>query len=207
MTLARRALALFRRGEAILATEGAGAARETFLVAVDAYEEAGDLARAGHLRDLAAAPPSVVVITEREARHLDQQLRRYESARRRFDPVRYQRGGAYEPEELDEIEHMAGGRDLGNTGRGRLDLWRFYMQRPQNLFVYWTADSNYVSDFSGEPRGRIVHYGAQRMARGVRLLHVRVKGFNGVLYGGTCNADTGSYCRLRALTSKEKRHV
>lgn len=126
----------------------------------------------------------------------------YERAREKFDPKRFKRGGSYSPDELHQIEYMAGGEKPTNAELSKLEVYEFMTKPPQRLHAYYNDALTEVHTFMGERLGRIIWRGKERRPMGGLSQSVRVLGDNGKLYVGTCNLSSGTYCTLRLSTAK-----
>ena len=154
-----------------------------WLVAADAWEQAGDLdaARFALLRQ-----PSLLggrpLLTRATAE-------------------RFMRGGRQRSG--TDAEH------LSNEQQSALERFEFVRNPPQALFAYYSRtllplrsslDAT-VGTFTGEPLGVITGYGEVRYAfnrrDSSRIVSVTVQAINGYDYYGTCQLDTGTYCKLK----------
>ena len=96
-------------------------------------------------------------------------------------------------------------RPLTNEDRGALELFRFMALQPERVFAYYNPNTDqYVGDdirsFMGDYLGTVVHRGRIAHPFGnhnARIQHVHVRAINGYLYRGTCALDSGTYCKLR----------
>lgn len=131
--------------------------------------------------------------------------RAYEAAREQFDPKRFKRGGGYAPEEIAQIERLAGAPAPTNEERGLADQYRWLVDVPENAFLYYDKDMTHVTGWMGDVRGRIFWRGAvQRKLGGGRSQAIRVEGTNGTTYHGVANLTGGTYVRLRLVKSEAR---
>ena len=157
-----------------------------WLVAADAWEETGDLTRA---RRMLLHQPS---FGEETRRRLDA----WEDASAEWQ-ARTQHRGGFLPEHIREIGRLAGTPRPTNDQIAILQLADFLRNPPERLFGYYNGDR--ITDFVGNEVGTITRRGGATRAygRGPRLQHVTVHAINGFMYSGTCNLETGTYCKLR----------
>ena len=92
-----------------------------------------------------------------------------------------------------------------NEERGALELFRFVALQPERVFAYYSPNTGLlvgddIRTFMGDYLGRVVHRGRVTHPFGnrhARIQHVQVRAINGYDYRGTCALDTGTYCKLR----------
>ena len=182
---------------------------DAWLVAADAWEEAGEPTYAWYAR-LRASGRAAHMFPRRIADDIREREVRYNTAREEFDPQRFRRGGGYSQEEVAEIERRAGGPRPTNSQLGMMELFDFMTTQPERLFAY--HDDAALRTFAGDLVGTLYTRGATRRVggygggsapsnlrgrTGTAIQHVVFRGENGFYYHGTCNIETGSYCRLR----------
>jgi hypothetical protein len=129
---------------------------------------------------------------------------RYEAARKGFDEKRYKRGGGYTPEDVKEIARRAGTKAPSNRAKGHLEKYEFMANPPDQIFAYYKDSAKVgelITNWMGQRLGVVIHRGTERRPMGGRVVSIRMKGDNGVTYGGNCNLSSGTYCRLKRLTS------
>lgn len=126
--------------------------------------------------------------------------RAYEAAREQFDPRRFKRGGGYTPEEVAQIERLAGGPAPTNEERGLAQMYDWLVNVPDQALLYYDKDKTRVSGWMGDVYGEIVWRGEiQRKFGGGRAQAFRVRGTNGAMYHGIANLTGGDYVRLRKM--------
>ena len=148
-----------------------------WLVAADAWEEAGDPRRAR----FAVLRQRQNAITHAEASRI-----------RRL---------------LDRYRHEQAARGITDTPVNaeisQLEIYDFLLDPPKQLFAYFREpyfhEPGDIITFVGDRLGGVVKFGGQTRAfgRGPRLQHVTVRAINVFMYSGTCNLETGTYCKLR----------
>lgn len=160
-----------------------------------------DPRRPGDAPDRAGAPP----ISRERYEEIVGRERAYEAAREQFDPRRFKRGGGYAPEEVAQIERLAGAPAPTNEERGLADQYRWLVDVPEHAFLYYDPAMTQVTGFMGDARGRIVWKGAvQRKFGGGRSQAIRVEGTNGASYHGVANLTGGNYVRLRLVKAEAR---
>jgi len=128
--------------------------------------------------------------------------RRYEAARKKYDPKRYQRGGGYTRQEVAIISAMAGTRDATNEEKSRIEDFEWRMFPPARYFAYYDRGMTKITGFMGNLLGRIVYKGSVTRAFGGKRQNVTVMGTNNVMYSGVCNLTGGTYCRLKRIKGR-----
>lgn len=139
------------------------------------------------------------------ARVISDAHKRFETAREKFDPKGFKRGRGYEPAEWSAIARTAGlKRPPSNRALGKLELYKFKSNPPDKLSAYYHANAcvgSKVTTWPGNILGHVVWRGQEtRKLNGGKSVAIRMKGVNGVLYGGTCNLTGGTYCNLKRLS-------
>ena len=183
---------------------------DAWLVAADAWEEADEPTYAWYAR-LRASGRGSDVLPRRLAEDIRDRHDRLEDARRRLDPRRFDRGGGYTLEEVVRIRVSAGvDRNLSGAELGMLEYFDFMTRQPDRLFAYHEGAG--LRTFAGNLLATLYTRGATRRVggygggsapsdlrgrTGTAIQHVVFRGENGFYYHGTCNLETGSYCRLR----------
>lgn len=163
-----------------------------WLVAADAWEEAGD-------------PDAVRFALLRQPRLLGPRPLLTRATAARFSRGGPQRSGL-------DAEH------LSNEQQSALERFEFVRSPPATLFTYYSDDFDphrsrmgigarpfarlpTIHTFMSEPLGLITGYGQVRRAfnrsGSSRIVSVTVRAINGYAYHGTCQLDTGTYCRLK----------
>lgn len=159
-------------------------------VAADAWEIAGNMRRARHAT---LRQPGFGSETRRR-------LAAWQAAEREFwrKDQRFRRGGLSR-EEVLIIDRAAGTTRPTNEEISELEVADFLRDPPLHLFAYYSDDSDLITNFMGAPLGEITRRGARSRAfgRGTFLQHVTVTAINGYYYSGTCNLETGTYCKLK----------
>ena len=180
-----------------------------WLVAADAWEEAGDPVRARYtfLRQpsfgLSLPDPDEAVRTRDRSERWQKALKLHAwNARGVANPT------SWRQEDEPHIDAIAGTRRPTNEELSKLEVFQFALSPPDHLFGYYDREPsaidqsprsapNMIRTFASDPLGRVVEVGGMRNARGTRLRHVMVKAINGWYYRGWCNLTTGTYCRLK----------
>lgn len=150
----------------------------------------------------------------------------YESARKQFDPKRYERGGGYSREDCTSIATLAGATDPTNEEKSAVEVYEFVQNPPDRYFAYvkgvkfeWRPNPSQcgarnipaltdwrggiVTTWTGDKLGDVVAVGdLHRGNMGDVRIPLRVKGINGVTYSGIFYASTGDYCRLRRVKGR-----
>lgn len=140
------------------------------------------------------------MLTRQEYQTIRSRLDRYDAARRKFDPRRYDKGGGYSGDECRQIEQLAGGPDASNAEKSGLEVYEFANGAPDKYFVYVRLDKRTVGTWTGEKLGDIVDYGAPyRSNVGDTRIHVTVQAINGRRYSGTYFQSAGDYARLKVM--------
>lgn len=173
---------------------------DAWLVAADAWELVGQPERA-RFAILRQAKYNPNVITHARAAEIRQQIDGWNAA-----GVELSRGGprraSYE-EDRSAIRRRLGYPYPSNEDIGDLQVYEFLRDPPERLFAYrgnaGPGSSQYDHTFNGRALGIITRWGGSSRAfgRGPRLEHVTVRAINGFMYSGTCNLETGTYCKLR----------
>lgn len=127
---------------------------------------------------------------------------RFEAARKKFDPKRYERGGSYSPKDNATIAAMAGTRGTTNEEKAQIEDFEWRMFPPSRYFGYYDTAMTKITGFMGNLLGRIVYKGPVVKAWGGKRQNVTVRGTNNVMYSGTCNLTGGTYCRLKRIKGK-----
>ncbi len=142
-------------------------------------------------------------MTPRRAHVIRASEDRFEKARETHDPKRYKRGGGYTPEEYKAIATRAGiSRAPSNRAREALAVHEFMRDKPEHVFAYYSDDMRTVQLWSKKSTiGDISWRGAVQRRMGGKVQAIRVRGYNGVMYGGIANLSSGTYVRLRRLAS------
>lgn len=133
---------------------------------------------------------------------LREMTRRYEAARKKYDPKRYQRGGGYDRREVVVISAMAGTRDAINEEKALIEDYEWRMFPPSRYFGYYDSAMTKITGFMGNVLGRIIRKGPVTKAWGGKRQNVTVRGTNNVLYSGVCNLTGGTYCRLKRIKGR-----
>ena len=162
---------------------------DAWLVAADAWELSGHPNRA-RFAILRQAKYNPNVITSAQAAEI----------RQRMDAWDAQWGGrrSLSAAEQEQIRRRLGFDRPTNEDIGELELHSFLLSPPIHLFVY-PRDNGDIVTFGGQVLGRIIESGrfSYAFGRGPRLQHVTVRAINGYYYSGTCNRETGDYCKLK----------
>ena len=162
---------------------------DAWLVAADAWELAGQPERA-RFAILRQAKYNPNVITNDEAADI----------RQRMDAWNAQWRGrrSLSAAEQEQIKRRLGFDRPSNEEIGELELYSFLRDPPTHLLTY-PRDDGHIITFGGQILGRITHRGrsSRVFGRGPRLEHVTVRAINGYWYSGTCNRETGDYCKLK----------
>lgn len=180
---------------------------EAWLVAADAWEEAGDdarsrfawLRRPSNLGDAHAASREEALETRRQldAWQAAELNRNMQNARR----GRSTGGIPLTPGERESIERWLGFPYPSNESIGRLEVYQFLFDPPDRWFAYYNMDrvGGLITSFAADVLGRIESIGSARrpFGRGGQIRSVRVRAINGFHYNGTCAVEHGTYCRLR----------
>lgn len=163
----------------------------SWLVAADAWEEAGD-ARRARFAALRALPINADVISNKVAASIAERLERWDAVRE--DLVG---GRGYDQEVEERINEMAGTTRPTNTELGALERYRFLQDPPERLFAYYSGAS--LRTFGDDLLGMLHTRGGTTRAygSGPRMQYATYRGDNGFFYKGRCNLDTGNYCHLR----------
>jgi hypothetical protein len=141
------------------------------------------------------------MITKEERDRIKTRYDHANAARQAFDPRRYQRGGGYGSEEYAAFGYPT------NEELGEVEFYDFMMERPSHLFAYYDKNFKFITGFMGKRLGRIVWDGKPHRVgwgAGGKIVRVRVEGVNGVSYHGTCNLESGTYCKLKRVGYKGK---
>lgn len=133
---------------------------------------------------------------------LRDQINRYEAARKKYDPKRFQRGGGYTPKETAIISAMAGTRRTTNDETAQVEDYEWRMFPPSRYFAYYDPGMTKITGFMGGTLGRIVRKGPVTRAFGGKRQNITVLGTNNVLYAGVCNLTGGTYCRLKRIKGR-----
>lgn len=184
---------------------------DAWSVAADAWEVAGDLGRArlALFRSPRMGAIASSIIPTTRAINIRERWDRWQraEARYRHDTGRH---GLLSSADLTSIAAANSG-ELRPTEveMARLYLHDFVREPPARLFGYWERppssddrirglfDANRLRTFNNDVLGTITTVGARRRARGTLIVNVTVRAVNGFLYHGTCNLETGTYCKLR----------
>ena len=127
---------------------------------------------------------------------------RYEAARKKFDPKRYERGGGYDAKDRTIISAMAGTRDTTNEEKAQIEDFEWRVFPPSRYFGYYDKAMTKITGFMGNLLGRIVYKGPVTRAFSGKRQNVTVRGTNNVMYSGICNLTGGTYCRLKRILGK-----
>jgi len=133
---------------------------------------------------------------------LREMTRRYEAARKKFDPKRYQRGGGYDVKDRTIISAMAGHRDTTNEEKSQIEDFEWRMYPPSRAFGYYDAAMTKITGFMGNVLGRIIWKGSVTRAFGGKRQNITIVGTNNVMYAGVCNLTGGTYCRLKRIKGR-----
>jgi hypothetical protein len=129
--------------------------------------------------------------------------RRYNAARKQFDPKRWERGGGYDARDQRAIAAIAGTRDTTNEEKAQIEEYEWRMFPPSRYFAYYDKDLTKITGFMGNVLGRIVWKGkTYRDTFGGQRMNIVVRGTNNVMYAGFCNMSSGTYCRLKRIKGK-----
>ena len=101
---------------------------------------------------------------------------RYQSARKRFSPSRFARGGGYSSDEVAEIEKMAGVRDVNNDERALMETYDWIHNKPDHAFLYYNKEMTEIRGFMSNKMGDIVRRGPEVRRMGGRTQSVQVLG-------------------------------
>lgn len=188
--LLAKARAASDHARAVEGEEGLGSSRtfDAWEVAADAWEDVGKTDLREEVRSLRAGYEQFKDVRRR--------YDMYEEARRRFDPRRYERGGGYSPEEVQQIERMGGRRPTDNE-MGRLEIFEFLVHPPERYFAYYDDGFRYIQTWMGGVLGTIISKGREHRPMGGRVVSIRARAINGYTYVGSCNLSSGTYCKLR----------
>jgi hypothetical protein len=129
-------------------------------------------------------------------------IRRFEAARKKFDPKRYQRGGGYSKKEWAIISAMAGTRGTTYAETVQIEDYEWRMFPPSRYFAYYSRDMKKITGWAGNTLGRIIYKGPETRTFGGRRCNITVLGTNNVLYSGVCNLSGGTYCRLKRIKGR-----
>lgn len=151
-------------------------------------------------RNRSGSPP----ISREEHDDIMRRERAYEAARERFDPRRYKRGGGYAPEEITQIERVAGEPAPTNEERALADQYEWIVDVPERAFLYYDMDKAVVTGFMGDVRGEIVWRGVVQRRLGGKTQAIRVHATNGATYHGIANLTGGNYVRLRLAKAEAR---
>ncbi len=145
-------------------------------------------------------------LTPRRAEVIERSHAAFERERERFHPKKFKRGGGYTPEEYAEIARRAGIKKRpSNVAMGKLELHRFVTQRPERIFAYYKDDARVgatITTWMGDVLGHVIWRGTvtkRGFYPGARMVNIRMKAVTGDVYAGTCQLDSGNYCRLRKV--------
>lgn len=173
---------------------------DAFLVAHDAWLEAGDPERAWFML-LATkrhwlerpGPPFVLPADRVAVAQIAARLEQWEATR---DDLRVR--GPMTDEIIDRIDERAGTSRPTNAELSRLEVWRFLRFQPREAFGY-VDRGGVIRTFANDLLATIVTRGAtvRPYGRGARIQHVSVAAINGYYYSGTCAVENGNYCKLR----------
>ena len=133
---------------------------------------------------------------------LREMTRRYEAARKKFDPKRYQRGGGYDVKDRTIISAMAGHRDTTNEEKSQIEDFEWRMYPPSRYFAYYDSAMTKITGFMGNVLGRIIWKGSVTRAFGGKRQNITIVGTNNVMYAGVCNLTGGTYCRLKRIKGR-----
>lgn len=133
---------------------------------------------------------------------LREQTRRYEAARKKYDPKRYQRGGGYTPKERVLISVLSGVRDTTNEEKSLIEDYEWRMFPPSRYFAYYDSAMTKITGFMGNLIGRIVYKGTVQKVWGGKRQNVTIRGTNNVMYSGVCNLTGGTYCRMKRVKGR-----
>ena len=171
-----RAEALEREAERLVIEGGPQEESDMWVVASDAWSEAGDAARAWYARVRSREPYGTNHLVSRWradeiARALQMDLHVTNDERGALELFRFM---ALQPERV----------------------FAYYSTNTDGS----TTVGDDIHTFMGDHLGVVVHRG--RIAhpfgnRNARIQHVLVRAINGYLYRGTCALDSGTYCKLR----------
>lgn len=143
------------------------------------------------------------MISAEKAREIRARYEAHEAARKKFDPKRYERGGGYDKHDQVAIMMMSGVVQPSNEELGDLEEYEFAKKPPERLFAYFDKTFSKITGFAGNKLGDIIWRGSEfRSQLGDKRVNVRVRGTNGLLYGGTCYTSTGTYCRLKKIKAR-----
>ena len=88
---------------------------------------------------------------------------------------------------------------LSHEELSALEAYEFVRDRPAHYFAYLDVERGVITTWAGQILGMIVSRGAAyRSNFGDKRRYYRVRGINGLLYGGW-HFDAGDYIRLHAL--------
>jgi hypothetical protein len=149
------------------------------------------------------------MISHDEYKRLKSSVDSYESARKGFDPKRFQRGGGYTLKDVETIVKAAGlTHSPTNEERSKIELYEFVHQPPQKYFAYYNNDLTKITNWMGETIGEIVRKGQPYKAGfgGSRVVNVTIRAVNGLTYSGKCFLDAGTYCRMTALKGQIRKN-
>jgi hypothetical protein len=144
------------------------------------------------------------MISATEAARIRSAYEAYERAREMFDPKRFKRGGGYTPADQVRIRTMAGVEPPTNSELGDLEAYDFVAKPPEKFSAYYNDAMTEVRAWPGNVLGKIIWKGQVRKPMGGRVTSVRVLGINGLMYVGTCNLSSGTYCTLRLSTAQRR---
>lgn len=172
---------------------------DAWLVAADAWELAGQPNRA-RFAILRQAEYNPNVITSAQAAEIRRKIDEWNAAERALSQSGSRRA-SYE-EDRAAIRRSLGFPYPSNEEIGDLQIYEFLREPPDRLFAYHEIDrppigTRAIRTYNGGLLGTIMELGRITRPYETRLQHVRVRAINGFMYHGTCNLDTGTYCKLR----------
>ena len=170
---------------------------DAWLIAADAWEEASqpDRARFAFVRQPRWINRTyTAVITGEQAATI---RRRYDA----WEEAAGGRRGGLSPADVARIDKIAGTTRPSGNEISALEIYEFLRDPPTHKFAYYSSvdKGGTIHTFDGDVLGTIVDRGqtSRVFGRGPTLRHVTVRAINGFLYGGRCNLDTGTYCKLK----------
>lgn len=94
---------------------------------------------------------------------------------------------------------------ITNEQRSEREISEFLSHPPDEVFAYYSKDpavGGHIGNWMGARMGTITWVGKVSRPMGGKVVSIRMKGINGLIYAGKCNLSSGTYCRLRRVAPK-----
>jgi len=92
-----------------------------------------------------------------------------------------------------------------NEQRSEREVSEFLSHPPDQVFAYYSQDpavGGHIGNWMGAKLGTITWVGKISRPMGGKVVSIRMKAINGLIYAGKCNLSSGTYCRLRRVAPK-----